>query len=407
MSKIKFFAALLLLVTVGYGCSDVAFDGNATEEQTTATAIRTPGEAAEIAFRALGRDSRAGAQYTLQCYTSSLPGRSGNDTTAYIVNFSNPEGFAIVIADKNLTPLLAYSNENCFDLDCESGQVIQSVYLDALSYGGPYRPDTSDIKPFDPAVPPRDDSIPSIAEYKMNEIKPIERLKHWSQKAPYNKYCPVKTENVEGVWVTDNTLVGCVALAAGQVLLECSESLDFYGLSIPSTNDLVYTVFNDTTSADYAIHLETLSQFLYLLGSKELKMRYGLIGSSTYSEYVPPVLRKYGCITLTSGLVPYDAQTIVDDLNDYCLVLMSTDAFIIETGKQVSGHIWVVDGCYQVPLADLNREIQTWLHFEWGDGGRNNGYYSGSTYHIGTWVPYEFGRYRNEYMSVRIGKERI
>lgn len=68
MSKIKFFAALLLLVTVSYGCTDVAFDGKATEEQTTATAIRTPGEAAEIAFRALGRDSRADAQYTLIIY---------------------------------------------------------------------------------------------------------------------------------------------------------------------------------------------------------------------------------------------------------------------------------------------------------------------------------------------------
>lgn len=403
MANIKLFIALLLLVTVGYGCSDVAFDGDTTEAQTEVFNIRTPGEAAEIALRALGRDGRKGAQYSLQCYTSLMPGRSGSDTTAYIVNFSNPEGFVIVPSDRALPDVVAYSDENNFDLDCESGQILQATFLDMLPAWAQWERDTT-LNPGRPVEP----GIPTTN--RLNEVKPIERLKHWSQEAPYNKYCPIKTETREGAnggtdTVTGNCVVGCVALALGQVMLECKESLVIQGLNIPSTNDVVYTVFNDTANATNEERLDVLAQFLYLLGRYEVGTWYGLTSSSAYHGVCPRILSKYGYSTVNPDFVSYNAQDIVQDLNDGYLVLMRTDAYEKETNEERDGHIWVVDGCYQKMWMGADERL-TMLHFEMGFGGRNNGYYAGTTYEIHGWIDYIFGKIDNVYLSVKIEKDR-
>ena len=111
-------------------------------------------------------------------------------------------------------------------------------------------------------------------------------------------------------------------------------------------------------------------------------------------------MKSWGYVPSFEGLrFNYDADTIKSYLQDNNVVYVRGTTVV---DNKSGGHAWVADG-YEVRRTIFNvpgyyLSPVTYVHFNWGWGGRYNGYFSGSIY-----TPYEGCTYTsNEYSSFKI-----
>lgn len=251
---------ILALVSVMFSCSD--------DETTVADQARSEStghfvslaEALENAYSFLdsvAEDSMAQTRTAdrsvssvelIDAGNSSTRGLSDFSSTLYLVNFGNQEGFALLSSDNRLKPVYAISDEGelrkeDFEEDTPLRAFLGAVQLDVQNT----------------------QSSPYI-NYSGNrscivnaQCKPILKLgvRKWHQKYPYNKYCPMIGNN--------STMVGCVAVAVGQVMSVYAH---------PSELDGRTFVWRIIKNGSYA-GLDNVAYLLAYLGKPEnLNMQY-------------------------------------------------------------------------------------------------------------------------------------
>lgn len=289
-----------------------------------------------------------------------------SDTLAYVINYENNEGFAIISADNSVFPILAYSHDGNFSFDNEIAMdnFVSNIEAYIDSNAG-----TNIIDP----------KLKDYMEYYNVEPKIKCTI---GQRSPWDKYvieehpgCPV----------------GCVAVATALTLSHAKSYLfyhgeDFYFSSIVKALYEEQVDKGNTEASqdgtvkkdpiyDYKTAADRMAKFLYWIG-KDLNMSYNPGGSSAFSCDVYTLFEELG-ISIPSGNCRYNQSKIIRYLQNDCIVFMDG----CSPDNYADGHSWVCDGSIAIVNKENHSEIyQSYLHFDWGWDGAGNGYYSGEVF---------------------------
>ena len=297
---------------------------------------------------------------------------------AYVFNFADSAGFAIMSSDSRVPPLLALVPEGTMSEDSVVTDPGMSIFLERLPDYIPPR--------YDPTPDYNGDCIPAVDKVKDRTETVESRIYYggdckvkWDQVPPYNDLCPIIG--------TDHALTGCVATAVGQLM-----SLYEYPAAY---NGYVFDWFyiNDAESPDDDIDKEQVARLMEQLGlSHNLDMDYGLIESGADPENIPRTLRNFG-YSNGGNHIDYNTETIVSELKNGYPVLVIGYAIKEETyfcGIKIrtnysDGHCWLAHGLLELKytIKTFKDNVHVGTRYEYyyyplcnfGWGGTSDGYY--------------------------------
>jgi len=312
-----------------------------------------------------------------------------SDTLAYIFNFNNNNGFAVIASDNRVFPLLAFSDTGHFAYEEDEND---PIYVNFVSKLDDY---LATIDENDTTITIPDDYLSSCSW-----TIPLLKTSYWHQQMPYSKY--VEEEH-------PGCPVGCVAIAAGQIMINCKErfyyhdslyrchairkALETQGISSIKTR--IVGGNPDSVVYSYETAIDHVARLLYWIG-KDLNMRYDPEGSGASSYNARTFIKNLGYDVKESTLKNFSDTAIVNRIDEKRLIYV--DGRVMSDTSQ--GHAWIIDG-YGYNCAYPETTI---FHCDWGWGGGHNGFYSSNGYYCGDVfsVPeYDFGYMK--YFSVKIG----
>ncbi|MCM1319450.1 MAG: Spi family protease inhibitor [Muribaculaceae bacterium] len=312
------------------------------------------------------------------------------DTLAYIINYANNGGFAIIASDFRVNPVLAFSSEGRFNYENE---MIQLYFLNR-------------IEPYMTYMLMQNNTFQNFKPEDLEYGSCVSIEPHGAfgihQYYPYNKYI------VEELYDMDYP-AGCVTVATAMVLLNTKWKLDYHGTTYhmyaindaikyePVIWDAPKRIFNGedpvfkkeiTYTSEEAEDL--VAKLMYWL-SKDLNIEYGkssngdLEGRGKHTN-ARDFLKKIGLD------IPADFQTC--DIYEMAKYLDSGHIlYMYGYTPNLVGHDWICDGwryCYY--MGDKNNIVDVYLHFDWGWGDPDTTYYSGSIFQ-GTYSMIDVGNY--------------
>ena len=320
-------------------------------------------------------------------------GFDSSQTLFYILNYD--EGWEVVAADKRLQPTLAYGDSGEFTMDCDNepmkfwmNMLADGVLQTRLRTADATSATTSTTASTNSDTPTISSSEEQYVDF-WNSITPLEITKgkpidgtitipddmyryrylidteqeivkidngpllttEWGQNAPWNTYCPLKTDG-------SNTRApaGCVAVAGAQTMyylrnffdLEvlsptsgtCTGNIDNYQQTL---TNLSFTAWDDMALVYYEPTYKTnLSALLITYIGMMVGVNYGNEGTSADTMDLPEmVFTPYGIDCDTSN--DYDSDQIIQNVTNHIpVVLRGRDALLFG-----NGHAWVADGYQQ------------------------------------------------------------
>lgn len=300
-----------------------------------------------------------------------MPEASGKDI-AYVVNFSEDEGFALLAADRNLPdPVIAIVENGTMDKNMKihntpttkgEGQVdsttlflerLLTTYIINNEGGGEDRDDDTD-NPYEGPEDPGPGNSGGSSSY--SKVGPILNY-YWHQSHPFNKYCPIKSGT--------RCLAGCVPVALAMILTynryPASLTLDGYTCQW----DLMNSVYNYNSSTGRIEEGSSTGLDLVAWLIKEIGVYCDTYYTTSWSFTVPEDAKDFmKSIGYTNAKkhVGYDENDILPMLN------AGKPVFIAAISGVIDGHAWVIDGY-------IKNSYRTLMHCNWGWGGSCNGYY--------------------------------
>lgn len=280
----------------------------------------------------------------------------------FSISEEGQNGFALVLADKRINNVLAYSpsgslNDTVFNLGLK--YFVLSI-PEHIKYSlEEYEKGTSSLK--------TKSSVEENVSYHYCEI-PVK----WGQGYPYNAWvpctCPDLPQKYHG-----RAPAGCVAVAVAQIMAYHAKSKTRFNWNLLLSNFSV----TENSSKDMR---DEVADLMYDIGQK-VEMSYDCDGSGAYFSKTQFALAMYGYIY--DSIKNYDTEGIVRSIDNDCPVLLSGATSSYE------GHLWVVDGRRK---ATVDNKEQTWLMMNWGWDGVSDGWffcYDNAVFDSGK---YEFNR---------------
>lgn len=328
-------------------------------------------EAIYIADKVLNNNSRSlGLRHSNINYVlSNNLTRSGNDTLAYIINYENEGGFAIISSTRNVYPVLAFSKSGSFDLN---NIIAKESFIDKIEDYYDSQTDSNISYTVSDNVLEGCYGTEPVVSFLMHQ---------WY---PWNKFV---TKEHKG------RPAGCVAVATALVMNNSKYEINYHGTKyyLKSYSNAISKKQNETSinsvrrritgpgvpivpPCSYEEAVDSMAKLLYLIG-KDLNMEYTSEGSYAESKDAYELLLKLG-FEIPSGYKAYDILSIANYIKNNHIVYMMG----IVPNKPI-GHAWVCDACSY--CVDENNNIKPsliYLHCDWGWGGNSNGYFSGDIF---------------------------
>ncbi|MCD4820236.1 MAG: C10 family peptidase [Candidatus Cloacimonetes bacterium] len=311
-----------------------------------------------------------------------------NQTTMYYFSFA-PEGFVILSADDNSYPILAYSDKGEIKEDTippATSQMLQ-YYSDQIAYIIENNIQNQENLDLWTALDNKDFSLFSN---RNRDVSPMFNTE-WDQGSPYNMYCPLMSGQ--------HTLVGCVAVAMGQIM-------KYHNYPEQGDGEHSYTWNGQTISANFGetnydwtnmpnylyyssptIQKQAVATLLYHCGIAS-NMDYGLDGSGTSSGYADNALKHFFSYSYAMDLINKDSYPIDEFLDMLITSLENNQPLYYAGSDETAGHAFVFDG------------FQNNFHFHvnWGWSGSYDGYF-----YISDLTPgyYNFNYYQQAIVNIR------
>ena len=280
----------------------------------------------------------------------------------YIFNFS-PSGYAIISGDDRLMPVIGYSissNIDMEDLPPQLDYIIDSYSLNIIDVIN------NDIQPNEYIKSLWDDfsSNENLRDEQFREIFPLITA-NWNQGGEWNDLCP------------GNSVVGCVAVAMGQVMYYWEYPNEGFGYS--QYYDPEYGVIS-VDFEEYTYNFSTMEDDYPTYDSQLLLYHAGVAVHMDYSPWGS------GASVCWDGPSAQNALDVNFQYNDNitCEVKInySDEEWELKMKDQLdrgwpmvyrgysedAGHAWNIDG-YQ------NMLRSNYFHCNWGWGGSANGYF--------------------------------
>ena len=287
----------------------------------------------------------------------------------YIFNIED-KGYYIVSADDRAKPILAYSDEGCFDVNniLPAMAYYLEHYKNAISYAI-----VNNIVA-DASIERQWDMVKSrgvVSERNLGRsVEPLVDLM-WNQIYPYNYFCPTEKGGPGG-----HAYVGCAADVMAMIMKywnypEKGKGSHSY---IPEGYPIQTVDFSEATY-DWDImpkeifttspkkEIEAIAELMYHCGVS-IDMKYGPSASSGYSEMVPNAMKKYFSYTANMRHQYRDQN----DIEKWEKMLRDNldqgfPVFYAGTSQMSGGHAFLCDGYTD----------DGYFHFNWGWSGVLNG----------------------------------
>ena len=325
------------------------------------------------------------------------------DTLAYVCNFADSAGFAIICADDRVgCPILACVDNGTLGEDTDNPGL--AIFLDNAQVFM-----RNSIMKFEMEK----DSLLEVARQEIPEttsvtlkrmmtgnyyylkeevrVGPLLRTE-WAQKGdPYNnlmKSCGSSTEHAPA---------GCWAVAIGQLMAYYKFPIRLGRTSGMQSGDFpdwsVIAVEKYAENLDFA-HRKQVSDLLYEVGC-HIGMNWQCDGSGANSDDVVNYMKSLGFIECCEYAYDFDfiKDCFLDIRRPVCMSGYENRKKNFIGYSLLDGHAWVADG-YTAVIADhysyvvdLSRGVckefyvntvlkKKYLHVNWGWGGSNNGYFA-------------------------------
>lgn len=312
---------------------------------------------------------------------------ANSDTIAYIINYADNQGFAIMLNSEKVRYPVAFSESGSFinPNECVTENFVQNLesYVDNIIITQP-----------DSVV------IPGFDKVEYRQVGPMLKV-HPHQLDPWNKYVIVDHPDCA---------VGCVPLALTNVMLHSKDKFTYRGETVyaraiidaihdhhkPITpGNLSTTNAPDNTNITYPGDfydvyysfdqgMDLYERMLYNVGI-DINADYDPVienedgtlsgGTHAFSNNIIPVLQGCGFELLP---LPKINKYVFTDVFNY----LKDGNIVYLDGYASKGHGWIGDGCkYAVdkksgePILPLR-----WIHCDWGWGGGQNGYFTGDVF---------------------------
>lgn len=324
---------------------------------------------------------------------------NGDQPYAYIFNFENESGFAVMSADKRVTPLLAYAMKGNVEENAEIDNPGLAVYMSLLEdyFEKTLGNDSVDVNASDWSY-----TISSEYYDMINGFCPVK----WGQGAPYNYYCP----STSGI----RTMTGCVATATAQLMCAYQYPESYNGYEFDWDNmiksywelDSIITSLLPENSGqlggfnifDYELDtgMSQTARLMQQLGLPEnLNMDYGPYMSTSNRLLIIRTLENMG---YASGgeMMRFDPSTVKErlervkrDLREGYYCIAAGDQFTRDENGNLQienvGHVWLLHGMmtltYTAPTIGKSREEDYFL-CNYGWDGDSDGYYLAGVFDI-------------------------
>lgn len=319
------------------------------------------------------------------CY--SMPAtKSGaaSDSLFYVFNFSNKEGFAIIAADRRVSPIIAITEQGEYNPGEKTGVEGFDEYMDLV---------ISSFSDLD-----RNGAIPySYYEDHIigSQMPPLVSVR-WGQTGVFGQYCP-------------NGIAGCVITATAQIL-SYLEKPDTLVLSVDMNNDYYA---GDTLFLDWPSIKEHIVNHTDSLACNAVHGQIGALMRELGAKYNANYYTNSTGAFLSQGVNVYSALGI--NCSSYAQADLSTIKSSLRLARPVQmagvtnnseGHSFVADGykdyevwrtIYALEGPDGEYiEIRTVkiseshsLHINWGWNGVCNGFFTFGTYNTASAEEYD------------------
>lgn len=297
-------------------------------------------------------------------YDKSLP-------AAYVVNYANEEGYLVVAADKNATPILAYITQGNFTDTTDAPGGMKEWVLSAVAQIDTIR--TAGLQ----ASPSIQDQWSKYSGgavtyittpinnqpcdyYYVNTYGPYTSSK-WHQGCGFNDLTPGCGSGSCG-----HTAVGCVATAMSQLM---------YYYKWPANYN--WSLMNATYGTPEAARLCRDA-------GSSVNMNYGCNGSSALGGNVPKALQANFNYKNTISRIDFGGQDLRNNLIYGKPILVEGSASLID------GHEWVCDGMQDIQWCNVIEGenmygANTLYSMNWGWGGAFNGWYKYGAFNPGSY----------------------
>ncbi|MCM1452079.1 MAG: C10 family peptidase [Clostridium sp.] len=413
MKKLSFLTLLAFSVGLWSCTNDEPFVNIADEQKAVdpdASNIRSVEEVLEIVsenYGAIfqGHNSRAMSltPKDVVVFGSNKASRSAaSDTAIYVVNFGDNNGYAVVAANKECTPLLALTDNgeitNIDDIEIPGLKAFMDAsILYAITPGAPDKPKPGGsliINP-DPIL-----CMERVVTTTTRDHKPAVKVM-WGQDWPTGYFCT-------------NKISGCVVTAGVQALsyFELPTSINltyperdqnYQSFNWASLKENVASSYSSPSNFSNVSHLEDYLALARI--SREIGHRINANYDSPYGTAASIVDLRKVFLNITPELEIsqiYDKSPDVPNLKRWDLIIMRGS---LSENEKANGHAWILDGykekidhvkVYAVdhPLYDENGNfipagdpvsvydspVYQLSHINWGWDGSNNGYYDVNVY---------------------------
>lgn len=392
---------LILLVWMVTSCSQESLVVE-NQQGERLTANRSVAEAIDLAnglvSHSRSEKSKMVDESSIQVITNHNTRSNDADTLMYVVSYKDNEGFVIIAAPYNVTPIVALVDHGSYEDVANTTNTGFQTYLEtAESY----------ISNQLAVVSPQPITPFSKYDTIVSYVKTGPQINYiWGQEAPEGYYCP-------------NGIPGCmpIALSYAMAYFEYPTSIslsypehdiDVQPLNWYEIKEHSYTAFSRNPS-DLDSHLSfcdasrdahlALARLLRQLGYI-MFVHYG--PDSTGGDYLDLFLRAES-IFATKTRIRFDEETGFDGLYSRLktggIALMNGFRF---AGSTLAGHAWVADGTMEVTttinyyeyisypigsnqesgyvLTSSSSSTSQYIHYNWGMSGNCNGYFLRDVY---------------------------
>ena len=326
-------------------------------------------------------------RYSIGLKASTLTKSNDNIPYIHVFNFENEAGFAIMSADKRVTPLLSYALKGNLDKDKEIDNPGLATYMSLLEE---YVDNVITIDTMQLRLDTVDWNYAGIPDFAVmiNGYCPVK----WGQEYPYNYYCP--TEDGQ------NTLTGCVATAVAQLMCTYRYPDSYNGYEF-DWQEMIDSkkIIEGTAGFDGLVYflgepdagMHQIARLMQQLGLPEnLDMNYGKYGSGASMTSILRTLENFGyakgAIYLSRAWFKGEhLEEISSELEKgyYCLVSGAKKTRDEEGNLTDTGifHCWLLHGImtlYDISNAGtINDEIEGKDYFlcNFGWDGYADGFY--------------------------------
>ncbi|MCQ2272938.1 MAG: thiol protease/hemagglutinin PrtT [Bacteroidales bacterium] len=298
----------------------------------------------------------------------------------FAVNFGD-EGFVIVSASDKVKPILAFSTESKFEVE----NIPEHIQFFLNGYSSEIQQIINDENFKDAKVNKEWNQFlqGNISTTKDGTVVvgPLLGNNKWAQTKYYNDKCPADATG--DVAYGGHTAVGCGALVMGQIMRYwrfpttgtgshsylCNSSMGNYGTLSANFGATTYRYENMSDRLTNTSHpdscVDAISTLLYHCGVS-VDMRYGPAASVVNSNYIVSALSTYFGYPATVQYTERGNMTTTTWMNRIKTELDARAPFMYGGSGNYGGHVWVCDGYRD----------DDYLHFNWGWGGQQNGYYA-------------------------------